>query len=168
MTTRGASIVLAIMTLSGCGRGDQGQTTSIPGQAPIIYVKDDDPKMQAAIDKARATADQFIAALANPKPAQTGFAVKIQAKDGAQNEHMWINSVRYQDGVFTGILNNDPKHVKNVKLGDQVKTAKNEISDWMYVENKKLIGGYTIRVLRDNMPPEERREFERSVPFTLD
>jgi uncharacterized protein YegJ (DUF2314 family) len=49
-----------------------------------------------------------------------------------------------------------------------VKTAKNEISDWMYVENKKLIGGYTIRVLRDNMPPEERREFERSVPFTLD
>jgi uncharacterized protein YegJ (DUF2314 family) len=38
----------------------------------------------------------------------------------------------------------------------------------MFVENRKLVGGHTLRVLRDAMPADERAEFDKSVPFQVD
>ena len=48
---------------------------------------------------------------------------------------------------FQGTVNNEPEKVKTVKMGQKVTVAA-KISDWMYVENRKLVGGYTMRVLR--------------------
>ena len=38
----------------------------------------------------------------------------------------------------------------------------------MYVENRKLVGGYTLRVLRDAVTAAERAEFDKSVPFVVE
>ena len=38
----------------------------------------------------------------------------------------------------------------------------------MYVDHGKLVGGYTLRVLRDGLSPAERAEFDRSIPFKID
>ena len=89
-------------------------------------------------------------------------------KDGEHVEHMWILPVRYESGKFYGTINNEPDQVKTVKAGDEVNVAKSEISDWMYVDTGKLKGGYTLRVLRDNMSDKEREEFDGSVPFTIE
>jgi uncharacterized protein YegJ (DUF2314 family) len=152
-----ALVILATSMLAGCD-----------GQPDVVYLEDDDPKMAAAIKKARSTADKFIAALAAPKPGQVGFSVKLAITEGDHTEHMWITPVRYKDGKFYGQINNDPDQVKTVKIGDQVDVAKAKISDWMYLEKGKLIGGYTIRALRDSQSPAERAEFDRSVPFKFD
>jgi uncharacterized protein YegJ (DUF2314 family) len=134
----------------------------------VTYVAADDPKMNAAIDKARATINTFIVVLKNPKAGQTQFSVKMPVTDGKQTEHMWLFPVSYDGKKFHGTINNDPELVKNVKLGQKVSIETSQISDWMYVENGKLVGGYTLRVLREAMPPSERAEFDRSVPFTVD
>ncbi|MGV3721508.1 MAG: YegJ family protein [Actinomycetota bacterium] len=159
----GLALALALLvTASGCG--------SLLGRANdgVVMVADDDPKMLAAIDKARATADTFIAALNAPKPTQSEFAVKLGVKDGEKVEHMWLSPVRFEGGRFHGVINNDAELVRTVKLGDTVTAEKSEISDWMYVQDGKLVGGYTIRVLRDQMGEAERKEMDQSLPFKVE
>jgi uncharacterized protein YegJ (DUF2314 family) len=146
---------------------DVGQTVTRPDDPPVTYVDDDDPQMNAAVQKSRDTVDQFIAALDDPGPAQTSFAVKMKISDGTHTEHMWVNSVRHENGRFFGTLGNDPDLVQGVKFQDPVDVAKEEISDWMYIDDNTLVGGYTLRVLRDRMTAAEREEFDRRVPFRV-
>jgi len=145
-----------------------GTTVERPGLAPVTYVKDDDPRMVAAIEKARNTTDQFIATLKNPKAMQSGFGVKVPLKYANQFEHMWVSPVLFANDQFVGTLNNQPLKVTTLKLGDEVKVGKADISDWMYVEGGKLIGGYTIRILRDNMSEIERNKFDQKLGLLID
>ena len=178
---RYALAVTALLLIVGCGRdsdpagpGDEqagpqhGGVVERPDNPPVSYVEGDDPQMVAAINQARATVDQFIAALNNPTDVQADFSIKLPVTDGDQVEHMWLSDVRYADGKFTGQIANEPLELTNVALGDDAEIARDQISDWMYVDDGRLMGGYTIRRVRDSMPADERREFDQSVPFTFD
>ncbi len=134
----------------------------------VIHVSENDPKMNAAIDKARASVDTFIAALQSPKPGQTGFNVKKKFEDGSKVEHIWLIQVTYDGTQFQGIVNNDPEMVKNVKFGQKVTVTPAEISDWMYLDNGKMVGGETVRVLLEGLSPAERDKFKKSVDFEVD
>jgi uncharacterized protein YegJ (DUF2314 family) len=153
-------MAVVVLTLAGCG-------TKAPTDG-VIHVADDDPGMNAAIAKARATVDAFITALQSPRPNQTEFSVKMAFTDRGKTEHMWLSPVTYDGTKFQGIVNNDPEMVKNVKIGQEVTVAPGEISDWMYVENEKLVGGETLRVLRNALSPAERAAFDESVPFVIE
>lgn len=39
------------------------------------------------------------------------------------------------------------------------------ISDWMYIEDGYLVGGYTTRVIRDRMTEEERKKHDAQAPY---
>jgi uncharacterized protein YegJ (DUF2314 family) len=165
-----ATMAAFILAIIGCksDKRNVGDTVEREGQPPISYVADDDPKMTAAMAEARRTVDRFILSLNNPKPSQSSFSVKLLIEDGDHGEHMWILPVRYEGGKFYGTINNEPDKVTTVKIGDEVSVAKDQVSDWMYIENRKLVGGYTLRVLRNSMPEKEREEFDRGIPFTID
>jgi len=169
VTTIKLLLALAILAI-GCTReaAEPGNTVARPGEPQVTYVDDEDPKMVAAIQKARSTIDEFIQALANPGPSQSGFAIKLPVKDGEEVEHMWVSGVRYEGGRFIGTLDNEPVTVKTVKLGQEVEVARDELSDWMYLEGDKLVGGYTLHAMRDNMTPEERQDFDSSLPFKVE
>jgi uncharacterized protein YegJ (DUF2314 family) len=134
----------------------------------VTLVKSDDPEMNAAIQKARDTVNAFIKELESPKPNQTDFSVKMKVVDGENNEHMWLNSVYYDGQFIHGNIANDPVYVKNVKLGEAVKVLPEDISDWMYVVDGKLVGGYTIRVLRNRLSPEEQNQFDSESWFKIE
>jgi uncharacterized protein YegJ (DUF2314 family) len=152
-------VVILILAVTGCGRKPKDR---------VITVDSEDPRMNAAIEQARSTVGTFITALRAPKPTQLSFSVKMAITDGTHTEHMWLAPVSYDGKQFHGTLNNDPETVSNVKIGDKASIEPSKISDSMYVENGKLVGGYTIRVLRDGLPPGERTEFDRSVPFKIE
>lgn len=42
------------------------------------------------------------------------------------------------------------------------------ISDWMIIEDNKLIGGYTIKNLRNKMTEEERKAFDGSFGVIIE
>jgi uncharacterized protein YegJ (DUF2314 family) len=134
----------------------------------IIFVQTDDPLMTEALAEARSTVEQFIHALQNPKPSQPHFSVKIPISEGDDVRHIWLDSVQFQDGKFTGIVGNEPGTMTAISVGDRVSAAPEEISDWMYVEDGKLIGGFTLRVIRDGMSERERFEFDRCMPFAIE
>jgi uncharacterized protein YegJ (DUF2314 family) len=52
-------------------------------------------------------------------------------------------------------------------MGDRVSVNPNEISDWAFVENGRLVGGYTIRVLYTELSPEGRQALEKEARFHI-
>ena len=73
------AILLSIAIL-GCGKK--------PSADKVTYVADDDPRMNAAIAKARSTVKTFIAALKSPKPGQSAFSIKMGFTDGGNTQQI--------------------------------------------------------------------------------
>ena len=134
----------------------------------VVAVEEGDPEMNAAVAKAQETLPQFISALQLPAPNQSDFTIKIGFKDGEDTEYMWLSPVTYDGAQFKGKLDNDPVSVRNVKIGDEITVGPDRVVDWMYVQDGKLVGGYTLRVLRDRMSPQQRRQYDQSRSFKIE
>jgi uncharacterized protein YegJ (DUF2314 family) len=165
------SLLLPILILSGgCNQPPSANRSSQrlgSPEDPVRLVSSGDAKMNTAMATARSTVGEFTAALASPTADQSGFSVKMPVEEGGKTEHMWLADVSYDGKSFHGTINNDPEMVKSVKLGQKVSVDASGISDWMYIEKGVLVGGYTIRVLRDTMSPTERADFDKNVPFEV-
>ena len=102
----------------------------------------DKQAMSDAIKHARKETDKFIEVM-NKKDADT-FAVKAPITDHGRTEHFWLTDVTYSNGMFIGVISNDPGIVTNVEYGQEWKIKKEDISDWMYTRGDKIYGGYNI------------------------
>ncbi len=127
----------------------------------------DDAEMNRAMERARAEVSTFVDGLQNPKPGDRDFAFKAPVKQGDQVEHFWLDNVHHEASHLVGAIGNDPQAVRNVKVGDQLKVRIAEISDWMFVRDGVLVGGYTIRVMLGRLGEEERKEMLASLPFRI-
>jgi uncharacterized protein YegJ (DUF2314 family) len=143
-----AVLVLLVVTLLIVGCSDRSED-------PVIEVEADDIEMNVAIAQARSTVDEFVEKLQNPKPTDEGFSVKKMIEDGDDVEHFWLSDVSYSDGIFTGTIGNEPQSVRNVKFGQEVSVAESEITDWMYLDDGKMAGNFTLQVLLKRMPKEQ-------------
>ncbi|HLP83124.1 MAG TPA: DUF2314 domain-containing protein [Phycisphaerales bacterium] len=134
----------------------------------VVSFKEDDAGMAAAIAQARQTTDTFLARLNQPSTPNDYVAVKIAlpTTDGSL-EHIWCGNVQFANGVFTATIANDPRDTQ-YKFGQQVTAPKAEISDWMYVQDGKLVGGYTIRYMHSTMTPDEQTKFREGMPFRFE
>ena len=170
MTTvrRGAiTLLLLCGSLGACARKSTPATED--GKDQVVYVKSEDPGMNAAIAKAQGSIALFKAAAKERKPNTERYAVKVGFHYGADDrEHMWVQDPEFEGDSVRGKLINEPVDVTNLKLGQVVTAPAADISDWMYVEDGKLRGGYTMRVLLDKMGPEERQKMLNELGVTLD
>jgi uncharacterized protein YegJ (DUF2314 family) len=140
----------------------QSNKSERDGEPDIYAVDSDDEEMNSAIRKSRETFSEFLAILKNPKSNQGNFSVKMPFRTTEGAEHLWLIDIELKDGKVFGKIDNVPQDVLNVKLGDRYEIQKEKLSDWFYIEGNRLVGGLTIRVLRDRMSPQERQEFDRS------
>jgi uncharacterized protein YegJ (DUF2314 family) len=139
------------------------------GVRPEIFrIEDKDAQMRQAVREARRNVRVFIAALKNPSKGQHDFEVKKPFVKDGEVEHIWLADVEFKGNRFHGLVDNQPKKIKGLKYGDRVSVNPDEISDWAFVENGKLMGGYTIRVLSGNLSPEERKNFENEAKVRID
>jgi uncharacterized protein YegJ (DUF2314 family) len=116
--------------------------------------------MNAAIAKARETLPQFWARFDHPAPGETNFCLKVMIKDGGETEHFWVDNVEKKDGKTFGNISNDPEYVHNVKLGQRIEIPEQDISDWFYMRDGKMVGNYTLRVLFKHMPADEVAKYK--------
>lgn len=75
----------------------------------------------------------------------------------------WLSDLIYKNGEFEGTINNDPGFVSNVEFGQKWTIKKAEISDWMYMRNKKMHGNYTLRPLLKTMPEDEAAKYREML-----
>ena len=138
------------------------------GMNPEIFnIKKHDSAMRDAVHKARKTVGSFITALQKPSATQRDFEVKKLFIQGTEREHIWLSNVTFSGNRFHGTVDNRPVKITGVKMGDRVSVNPNEISDWAYVDNGNLVGGYTIQVLYKELSPERRRELENENRFHI-
>jgi uncharacterized protein YegJ (DUF2314 family) len=128
-------------------------------------VPNDHAAMHRAVNEARKTVGKFIKALQHPAPGQQDFEVKKPFIQGNQVEHIWLSDVRFVGNRFQGQVDNRPRKIRGLKLGQLVSVNPNEISDWLYVDNGNLVGGYTVRAHYDELSPEQKQKFYREADF---
>lgn len=135
----------------------------------VALVPKGDPEMMAAMRKARATLRDFLAVARAPRASMSGFAVKVAVReDDTENEYFWISPFQEQAGRFTGRIDNTPRWVKSVKLGQTITFSEGEIVDWLYVDGGKMKGNYTVCALLKREPPSEADAFKRRFGLDCD
>ena len=123
--------------------------------AAVIGASGDDPKMLAATAEARKTWPDFVKAFRNKPENSESFSAKFPFDAPDQKEFMWVEVVSINGDTVVGRLGNDPVWVKDLKLGDEVKMKVSQLSDWMYLKDGEIVGGYTVKVLMEKQQQEK-------------
>lgn len=117
------------------------------GNIPVLKASDEDPRLKAATEEARRTFPVFTKAFRSQDQGTSGFGVKFPFAVGERKEFMWVRVTQISDTTVTGHLANEPVLAKGLRLGDEVTQSVAEISDWMYLKDSEIVGGFTIRAL---------------------
>ena len=133
-------------------------------RSKTVKYSSEDAEMSAAIRKAKETIEQFFEAFVEQTEGQKSFLLKVVFDKGDQREHIWLADLDFRGSKPSGVIANEPK-LPNLKFMQRVKFNPSHISDWMYVEDDYLIGGYTTRLIRHRMTPKVRREFDARSPY---
>ena len=133
------------------------------GEPVCVNVAEENKAMDRAVEMAQKTVKTFIAILRSPKGSQSRFAVKKPFVEGEKVEHIWLTEISFDGRLFHGKVDNEPVDLKGARLGQEVTVASNEISDWMYVQDGRLVGGYTIVAMSEHMSPAEKQQFEKDA-----
>jgi uncharacterized protein YegJ (DUF2314 family) len=149
--------------------GRRKEPATDDGTLPVVNVAGDDERMNLAIEKARATLHYFQNSLIEPQPYQEYFSIKVLIEDGPFNEHIWLTTPSFDDeGNLYGVVGNKPVSVTSVAIDQRIGIEAQFISDWMIIEHGCLIGGYTIRAIRDGLPDAEKIDFDRKAGLYID
>jgi uncharacterized protein YegJ (DUF2314 family) len=126
----------------------------------VVNVAADDPEMNVAMATARLTLPKFWQAFDKPGKGEENFALKVKITDSHGTEYFWVGDLERKDGKLYGVIDNDPEIVRNVKLGQRIEIPEQDISDWTFMRNDKIVGNYTMRVLFREMDKDEVAKFK--------
>ncbi len=131
------------------------------GQASdeVILVPEDDPKMAAAIAKARGTIATFWRSFEKPGPGEGSYALKVGISDKGHVEFFWLTDIERKASAFVGTINNEPATVRSVKLNQRYTFTQAEIVDWLFMRHGKMVGNETMRPLLDQMPKDQAERY---------
>lgn len=139
------------------------------GEPTMVYIPEEDEGMNWAIEKANLTLWYFEESLSQPKSHQTYFSIKVKIMDGEISEHIWLIDPSFDEsGNLFGVIGNVPVDVKTVQVDQKIGIDRSYISDWMIIEQGRLIGGYTIRAIRDGIPDTDKAQFDKSIGLFID
>lgn len=167
---RRSDLVAATALLLICV-GALGQTVLDKAQRDeLSFVPKDDPAMARAFDKARASLDQFLILLRDAPPYMRSPAVKVGVSEGERVEYFWISNVVQNGETFSGLINNQPRTVKSVRIGQNYEFSRSQIVDWTFADTRsnQMIGNYTACALLTREPPDQAAAFRRQYGLDCD
>ncbi len=129
---------------------------------PVVHTDNGDAELEAAIQIAQERLPEFVRILqkhGNNPTLLFSLKTKFTLNEKA-GEHMWLSKLKLIDGEFEGRLDNEPDWVKTLHMGDRVKVKMEDVSDWLAIENGKIYGGFTLRVLFKHMNSEQKKRFK--------
>ena len=139
------------------------EATDSPDHNYTISVPSTDSLMNDAKIKARQTWNIFYNTYTQKRKNQKDFAVKYPFKKTTGHEHLWLTQIKIRKGKITGKVNNHPEQTTEVKFKEKVEINPPLISDWMFYEDGKLHGGYTILVSIEQLPVDQKKALKESL-----
>lgn len=143
-------------------------TVPVAGQErkdEVVVTPTGDAEMEAARRHAQATLDSFLE-IERQKPAGTSaFKLKVKISQGEYAEHFWVQPFRAVGSAFEGVLANEPRYVKTVRIGQVVKFERADITDWGYAKDGRQVGSFTVCALFKRMPKEQADYYRKNHGF---
>lgn len=162
------SILFFLLFILSCNSNTQNQITG-KDSTKIIIVEQGNKEMAAAITTAKSWLSKFDSALFSNNSNYNSFSLKVRFAYGENNgEHIWLKDITKNQEQYVGIVNNEPEYISNLKLNDTIKINQRDISDWMYLDNDILTGGFTIRLFRERMTEVERAEHDSGSFYKIE
>ena len=129
----------------------------------MLNVQSEEPALRRAAEKAQATLDDFLAKAKQPPAGTSAYALRVRIQEGRDTEYFWVEEFTWSDGSFTGRINNEPRLVKGIQLGQIYKFSRSQIADWKYLDQKngKTFGNFTACALLSKEPPAQAEEIKR-------
>lgn len=136
----------------------------------IVFMQDEEPAMRDAFQKAKATLDDFLKKAKNPPAGTDGYAIKVGVRDGEDTEYFWLNELKFTGSTYAGRINNEPEIVENVSYGQMYSFTRDQIVDWMYMDNKKsrMMGNFTACALLTKESPDNVKKFKEQYGLLCD
>lgn len=123
----------------------------------------EDSEINAAIINARNTLPDFYKRLAAPQEGDNGFSLKVKVTDENGAEECWFSKIEVEGDSLMGVLSNQPVTVISLKPGMRMSIAEEDIRDWMYFQNRKMIGNLTVYPMIKALPPREAYLMKRNL-----
>ena len=102
-----------------------------------------------AINDATKNIPVFIDSLKSQEKKKYVFYIKSKISDGKNVEHMWLIVDTFDGKKFSGILDNVPLNLKNVKLNDMLDIKLDRVEDWIiYKEDSIIAGNYLAKTIQ--------------------
>ena len=130
----------------------------------ISNFSEHDPRMELAINEAKSTLKHFFDTFANRKQNQNNFLLKVRFENDGEVEHILVANIDANVFPLEGTVANEP-NIKNIEFKQRISFHQSEITDWMYLENGYLVGGFTIQVIRSSLSQEEKAEHDANAPY---
>lgn len=104
---------------------------------------------------ALSTFDQFWTRVSTDRTGLDAISIKVSIPHANGAEQLWMTGCQSADAqTFDCVVSNEATHVA-LKLGSRFQFVRSSISDWMYRENGKIHGGYSIRELLPSMAADQ-------------
>ncbi|MDR1586523.1 MAG: DUF2314 domain-containing protein, partial [Treponema sp.] len=146
----------------GGGAGADGVVSD-----PTLHLNQDDEALDRIARNARDTLPVFFRRLLRPAKGESNFRIKYPFKtdpgSGFDTEQLWLSGIDFRGGVYYGVLSNTPYYIASMKRGDTLPFSADEITDWMYTKDGKIIGGLSIKYLLEQIPEHERSREQRAL-----
>jgi uncharacterized protein YegJ (DUF2314 family) len=150
------------------------KTVRREGEPDIVISSGDDRELNRAKAYAKSHYNKFLEAAYSDDTTMHEFHVKLRfdtdsGKDGqAHNEHIWLSNLHLKHDSLFGYIANEPEFVTNIKYADEVFVDTSILSDWYYIQNNRLVGGWTIKVLLKHSGKEEIEKVEKEMGCKID
>ena len=171
-------VVAAATLLAACGADGPHD------REPVPRVPESDPAMSAAFAGAAASLDEFLARWRSPPPGAESFSVKIGLRDTSDApgyavvrppaaihdpvEFFWTRGLRRDGDDFAAEIDNDADLLHNVSSGATIHFGRQDIADWTYFQDGKVVGNFTACPALAHASAAERREMTQRYGISCD
>ncbi|MDR1277719.1 MAG: DUF2314 domain-containing protein [Treponema sp.] len=161
------SLLLISLLCLSCGKKSaRFPSPPVPADLTLHRARDDEDLARIA-QNARDTLPVFFRRLQTPLSGDGNFRLKYplaaDPRSGFSREQVWLMDIRFKDSVYSGVLANTPYYVSGVARGERINFNIEEITDWMFTWEEKIIGGFSIKYLLEQIPEYERDEEQRRI-----
>jgi uncharacterized protein YegJ (DUF2314 family) len=139
----------------------------------IFWISGEDQEMGHAIAAAQATFNEFARNAELDKfrliPAFSNASIKAffpHPRIPGRGEHMFVTDISVSGKAVTGTLASAPNDIPGLRADQEVTVPLANVSDWFLVPNdEKGIGGFTVDVMKSQLPADQLAEWEQYPPM---
>jgi len=141
-------LYLFCVTCSSCATNSS--SSNLDKHDSSKWISGDDYRFQGVVFKVRDSLPFLYKHYTELGDSTNWYHIYTTFHQFGKSESMWLEVISFNGKEFTGILDNHPSTVKNVKYGDTLKIDKYNIDDWViYSGDSVLYGDFIERYYFD-------------------